>query len=87
MTTRPPHLYEAAHAAYVDAEGRHGGGPEPIRAVLEVGYRAGVTAALDGLPADDDAIVAWLHRHGLTTSAGPGAVLAAVRADLNPATA
>lgn len=27
MTTRPPHLYEAAHAAYVDAEGRHGGGP------------------------------------------------------------
>lgn len=44
-------------------------------------------AAADLLPAADDAIVAWLHRHGLTTSAGPGAVLAAVRADLNPAAA
>jgi hypothetical protein len=48
MTDRlPDGLYEQAHEAFVDAEGRHGGGHAPIEAVLHIGYQAGRRKAAD----------------------------------------
>jgi hypothetical protein len=58
--------------------------------LISIGYRAGVaagevrgrTAAAADLPSDTVGILAWLERHGLSTTPGVGPVLAAVRTDL-----
>jgi hypothetical protein len=49
---------------------------------IKAAWAAGRTAAATDLPSDTAEILAWLERHGLSTTPGVGPVLAAVRADL-----
>jgi hypothetical protein len=86
LFTRPGHDRDCARAMLSQARLRTSPLDDlQVAHLLAIGYRAGVAAgrtAAAALPHTTEEILAWLARHGLSTTPGVGPVLAAVRADL-----
>ena len=74
---------EYAASVYQQACGQPAN-PLGVSAVWHAGYRCGQEDAARALPDTDDGLRDWLARHGLPSDASVLAVLAAVRANLDP---